>query len=470
MNKVFKNSAIFLSIVLIFLYSCQKDKFLLSQDAYIDIQADTIRFDTVFTSLGSFTQSFKIINNNKQKILLSTIKLMGGTNSAYHLNVNGLAASEIHDMEIAANDSVYVFVSVTINPTAAQLPFMVNDSILISYNGNNKLIQLEAFGKNAHFLRNQKIMGNVVWTNDLPYVILGQLQIDSTATLIIQRGCNIYAHADAAILVDGTLQVFGEKDKEVIFTGDRLDKSYRELPASWPGFYFRNSSKNNQFNFSVIKNATSAITLFEPSVNSSPKLILKQCIIDNASECGIFSNNSNLTIDNTLISNCGQNVKIQRGGFYEFTNCTMVSYSTLFSFHSNPVLQLSNYDLQSSSSIIPDIRATFKNCIFWGDDNVNQDEIFVTKEGSGVFDILFDHCLLKNSIDPPNSISNACILNQNPLFDSVDISNNVFVFRTNKDPLAPGIDMGTTTSFNVDIENNPRISGIATDIGCYEKQ
>ena len=88
MNKVFKNSAIFLSIVLIFLYSCQKDKFLLSQDAYIDIQADTIRFDTVFTSLGSFTQSFKIINNNKQKILLSTIKLMGGTNSAYHLNIN----------------------------------------------------------------------------------------------------------------------------------------------------------------------------------------------------------------------------------------------------------------------------------------------------------------------------------------------------------------------------------------------
>ena len=107
---------------------------------------------------------------------------------------------------------------------------------------------------------------------------------------------------------------------------------------------------------------------------------------------------------------------------------------------------------------------------FWGDDNVNQDEIFVTKEGSGVFDILFDHCLLKNSIDPPNSISNACILNQNPLFDSVDISNNVFVFRTNKDPLAPGIDMGTTTSFNVDLENNPRVSGIATDIGCYEKQ
>ena len=169
---------------------------------------------------------------------------MGGATSAYKMNVDGAATNEVTNLDIEANDSIYVFVSVTINPNVANLPFIVSDSILITYNGNNRYVQLQAYGQNANFLRNRVLTGNVVWTNNLPYVILGSIRIDTTATLTIQPGCKIYSHATAPFIVDGTLTVYGTKAGNVIFTGDRLDEGYKDLPASWPGIYFRGSSKN----------------------------------------------------------------------------------------------------------------------------------------------------------------------------------------------------------------------------------
>ena len=62
-----------------------------------------------------------------------------------------------NNIEIKANDSMYVFVQVNVNPTTANLPFIIRDSIQVSYNGNNKLVQLEAWGQNAHFFRDKEV-------------------------------------------------------------------------------------------------------------------------------------------------------------------------------------------------------------------------------------------------------------------------------------------------------------------------
>ena len=178
-------------IVPLFLPSCKKESFITSSNASVNITADSIKFDTVFTTTGSVTQSFKIINENNQKLLLSKIMLMGGVSSAFKINVNGVQAPETDNIEIAANDSIYIFVSVFVNPTTANLPFIISDSILINYNGNDRFVQLEAYGQNAHFLQNQVISGNTTWQNELPYVILGSIRIDTTASLTIEAGCQI---------------------------------------------------------------------------------------------------------------------------------------------------------------------------------------------------------------------------------------------------------------------------------------
>ena len=37
------------------------------------------------------------------------------------------------------------------------------------------------------------LKGNITWTNNLPYVILGSLVVDTNATLTIEPGCKIYS-------------------------------------------------------------------------------------------------------------------------------------------------------------------------------------------------------------------------------------------------------------------------------------
>ena len=58
---------------------------------------------------------------------------------------------------------------------------------------------------------------------------------------------------------------------------------------------------------------------------------------------------------------------------------------------------------------------------------------------------------------------------EDPLFDSIDISNKYYDFRITKDPFAPGIDKGILNSYPLDLDGNNRNVG-NPDLGSYEKQ
>lgn len=458
---------LFCSTLLSVFPSCKKDSFTSSPDARLRISTDSLKFDTVFTSTGSVTQSFKIVNENDQQLRLSDIKLMGGTASAFKININGIASPELSNIEIRANDSIYVFVSVSVNPSAANLPFIISDSISIQYNGNQRWVQLEAFGQNANFLRSEVILTNSTWTNNLPYVILGALLVSPDVTLTLNAGVKIFSHADAPFVVDGTLLVNGTVNNKVIFTGDRLDEPYRNFPASWPGIFFRSSSKNNRLQFAEVKNAYQAVVVLEPSVNANPKLIIQQSIIDNAFNAGIFGSNSSVQASNLLVSNCANNILLEKGGSYSFNHCTVASYSSNLLLHKTPVLSVANFTADNPTA--RDLQATFSNSIFWGDNGFVENEIVVNKQGNSIFDVRFLNCLYRSGIDPANSTIVASIKNQDPLFDSVDVISRIYNFRHNNQPLAPGTNKGLTTSLNLDLDSNPRPVGLP-DIGCYEKQ
>jgi len=453
---------------LLLIYSCKKDNFITTSDARLRLTADSLKYDTVFTTTGSITKSFKIINENSQKLRLSKVKLMGGTASSFKININGNAFTEENNVELEANDSIYVFVSVNVNPNGANLPFIISDSILISYNGINRFVQLQAYGQNAIFLSNRVITGNVTWTNTLPYVILKSIRIDTTAILTIQPGTKIYSHADAPFIVDGTLIINGTKNNEVVFAGDRLDNDYKDLPAGWPGIYFRGNSKNNVLKFAVIKNAYQAIVATSPSVNANPKLILQQCIIDNAYDAGILAANTSIYANSCLISNCGSNIALIYGGDYNFTNCTAASYSSLYILHKNPVLTVNNFASQGGAIVTANLNAVFRNCIFWADSSgfVNN-EVVVNKQGSNTFTVLFEKNLYRVTSDPANSTLTNNIKNQDPLFDDIDAAKRIFNFRISNSN-APGINKGIVTIFTKDLDDNNRNNGLP-DLGCYEK-
>jgi hypothetical protein len=448
--------------------SCQKDSFITSENAKLSTSVDSIKYDTVFTSTGSITQSFKINNLNNQKLLLSTVKLMNGPASPFKININGIAASEVSNIEVAANDSIYIFVSVNINPDNTDLPFVVTDSVMIAYNGNSKYVKLEAYGQNANFLRNRVITGNVTWTNNLPYVILGGLRIDSTASLTIGPGCKIYSHADAPFIVDGTLIINGIKNEPVTFSSDRLDADYKDFPAGWPGIYFRGSSKNSVLKYAVIKNAYQAVVVEKPSVNANPKLTLHQCSIDNAFDVGLLCVNSNVKADNSLVTNCGTNISLTYGGNYTITNCTVAAYSNSYILHKNPVLLAENF-ASTQATLTAELNAVFINCIFWGGNSPVENEVIVNKQGNNTFNVIFDHCLYKAKDDPLNTTIIESIKNQDPLFDSIDVSKKIYNLRISQD-IAPGFNSGINgTGFAKDLDDNNRAFGLP-DIGCYEKQ
>jgi hypothetical protein len=457
----------FFFLISLIIFSCKKDSFITSHDAKLNTSADTLFYDTVFTSTGSVTQSFKIFNDNNQKLKLSSVKLSGGALSAFKINVDGTASNEVDDIEINANDSIYVFVQVSINPTAANLPFIVRDSILINYNGNQKYVQLQAYGQNAIFLKDIQLTGNNTWNNTLPYVILGGIDIDTDATLTVEKGTRIYLHANAPFLVDGTLIVNGTKQDSVIFNGDRLDPDYRDLPASWPGIFFRENSKNNVLTHAVIKNAYQGIIAQELSTTSNPKVIISQCIIDNIYDAGVLGIHTNINADNCLISNCGSNIQLALGGDYNFIHCTVASYGNLFITHKNPVLQLSDFAIQNGNTLTNDLNASFTNCIFWGDNGNVDNEIATEKKGNGLFNITFNNVLYKAKTDPAFGTFNSPIKNSNPLFDSINVSKSYFDFHLQSS--SPAVDAGNLSTINsFDLDDKKRITP-PPDLGCYER-
>jgi hypothetical protein len=460
-----KTALFFILSATLLLFSCKKDSFITSPGATISITADTLHYDTVFTEVGSVTQSFKIINDNNQKLRLSSVKLMGGQGSKFKMNVDGDATTEATGIEIEANDSVYVFVQVNVDPNSDNLPFIIRDSIQVSYNGNNELVQLEAWGQNAHFFRNKEVLINETWTNDLPYVIQGYLYVDVDQTLTIGKGCRIYVHADAPIIIDGSLRVNGGKDTidRVYFRGDRLDEPYKDYPAAWPGIYFRADSKDNVLNYTVIKNSFQAIAAEGPSTNGNPKLILNQCVIDNSYDAGIIALNSSIKATNCLISNCGKNIAIGKGGDYEFTHCTVVSFSNNFIDHKAPVLSISNKDATGTAAL----NAIFRNCIFWGEGGLIEDEVVVDKNGSDYVE--FDHNLWKLKTVLQDIISDGIITNNDPQFDSINVFRNYYDFRLNTRH-SPAVDAGKSTNIIIDVSGNPRPIGVKADLGSFEKQ
>ena len=91
-------------------------KFLTDPSVMLEFSADTIIFDTVFTTVGSTTEILKFYNRENQAIEVSSIYLAGGSASQFRINVDGISGTEFENIEIPAEDSLFIFVEVTVDP------------------------------------------------------------------------------------------------------------------------------------------------------------------------------------------------------------------------------------------------------------------------------------------------------------------------------------------------------------------
>ena len=451
------------------LASCKKDQ-LLTSGGQLSFSTDTLKFDTVFTTIGSVTRSFKIYNTNKKRIRLDRIKLAGGANSMFRMNIDGVSTRDIQQVEIAANDSLYVFVALTVNPTSGLNPFIVNDAVQMTLNGQQRDVPLEAYGQDAHYI-SDSVLTSQTWVNDKPYVIVHSAMIDSLNILTIQKGCRIYMHQDSKLYVKGTLNVYGTKQDSVIFQGDRLDRDYfgyKDYPGEWRGIHFLGASEKSHINYAVIKNAgfTDAAIYVQPpnyfDINN-PTLELKNTIIENSLGYGILAFNAYIRADNCLIHTCGsQNLAILEGGTYIFNYCTLATYGGLGINHSQePTAAILNYrDTSLTGYVGHDLNATFTNCIVYGP---LDDEILFGKKNEWAYNVTLNNCVIKRTTALSNVVSNNLILNSSPQFKDYS------AWDYHPLPTSPV----TLAGINIpgvidDLDGLTRAS--TPSIGCYEVQ
>ena len=421
----------------------------------LTFSADTVLFDTVFTSVGSITKRLYVQNPNDNAIDINNIFLAGASASSYSIIVNGVAGENFDKQRLLGKDSLLVLVKVNIDPKDESLPFLVKDSIVFSTNGLQQDIKLVAYGQDANFFGNEILACNTVWDSPKPYVITDRILIDTLCTLTIKKGVKIFADKSATILVKGTLKVEGEAENRVLFRNARMD--IENAVGQWGGIAFLEGSVDNEINFAVIRNAAIGVLMNTVDNDTIPELVLTNTIIENMSSTGIFSIGSDVLAKNVLIDNCVEHlVDNWAGGYISYQQCTFDNSSALF-FRQEPSMVFTDYFVSQDEKyrVDGDLNLELSNCIVWGQMN---EELFFDNAGGNELNIFISHSILKTerAFDINNNI-----LNIDPKF--IDVRD--YDFRL--DTLSPAKDKGQELMIMNDLDGNLRDN--LPDIGAYER-
>lgn len=502
-----RNSIFFLFIVLAFsMTSCRKDFEFERSNGKLGFSKDTVYLDTVFTNVGSSTYTLKVYNRSDNDISIPTIKL-GKADSKYRMMIDGMRGDEgsegkvFSNVELLANDSLYVFIETTIDYEEFENPeaeYLYTDQIQFDSGTNLQTVELVTLVKDAVFLypaRDSEGIyeqipigvdeeGNPVtgrgffledtelhWTNEKPYVIYGYAGVPANKTLTIDPGARVHFHSGSAIIaysgssikVNGAQSLTDELENEVIFEGDRLEPAFADSPGQWLAIWLTNGSTGHDFNNLTIKNATVGILVSgnTGTGNAEADLKLKNVQIYNSSNAGILAQTGYITGENVVINWAGSaSLACTYGGKYNFTHCT---FNNNWSGRKYGVL-LNNYITGAVPPTQPLVEANFKNCIVFSS---NQSGLLLDKSDSAeVFNYNFTKCQIKlstsiNTTDNLYSfVNDAANIKRNGTPDFLDINNNKLVIGEDSDARGFGENLGGN-DINGTIRNNP------PDLGAY---
>ena len=396
----------------------------------IAFSSDTVYLDTVFTAIGSSTYNLRIYNQSDRNIEIGSIRLGQGSDSQFRLNVDGMHGQDFNDVEILANDSMYVFIETTVNikDYAANAPeFLYNDQLMVDEqtvelitlvkdaiflypkreDGFKEMIPLgtdeegNAFGIEGFYLEDNEL----IFTNERPYVIYGYAGVPSEKTVRFEAGARIHFHDNSGLIAAelSSVHVLGEQsadaemqEGEVIFEGDRLEPFFENIPGQWGAIWLTAGSTNHIFRHATIKNASVGILMDYNDETENPTLVLEQTQIHNSSAVGLWAKTGHVRAVNSIFGNAGNASFFGNiGGSYEFTHCTFANYWNR-SFRSTPAVILNDYVPISETEyfVMPLEKAVFANCIIDGNQTV---EFGVEQKGDQELSFSLDHTALRFS-------------------------------------------------------------------------
>lgn len=418
---------------LLFWSSCRQDFDFAPSTGNLQFSKDTVYLDTVFTNIGSSTYNLKVYNRSDNDISIPSVALERGLASNYRLNVDGNAGQTFSNVEIQAQDSLFIFIETTVdieNQTSLDNNFLYTDKLLFDVGSNLQTVDLVTLVKDAVFIFPERdnttqvtetltltIDGEPVettlqgrellpselnFTNQKPYVIYGYAAVPAAETLIVDAGARIHFHANSGLLVqeNASLQVNGTLstdpellENEVIFESDRLEPAFADIPGQWGTIWFLENSINNTINHATIKNGTVGLRVDGNADAPQNKLTVTNTQLYNFSNFGLLATNSSIKAENVVVNNAGQSsVALTLGGKYNFTHSTITNYWDS-SFRQFPALLINNFLETNDAIFIADLtQCNFNNSIIFGNDNPEFiiDEV---EDSSVMFNFKFTNCL-----------------------------------------------------------------------------
>lgn len=490
-------------LTLIFCSSCRNDFETVPSNGNLSFSKDTVYLDTTFTNIGSATYTLKVYNRSKKDLHIPEIKLGKGNDSQYRLMVDGKPGKTFKNVELLAQDSLFIFVETTIDYdqlAATENSFLYTDRIEFDNGSNQQKVELVTLVKDAVFLYPSKDdQGNIEtvvlntddqgnenrtqgfvlqddqlnWNNQKPYVVYGYAVVPDSKILNITAGARIHFHNNSGLLISdnasiqakGALSTTKALENEIIFEGDKLQSLYDFVTGQWGTIWLKPNSVNNLFEHTTIKNGTIGI---RTEAQQNDALQLKNVQIYNHSNFGIFGLNAFIDSENTVVHNAGQSSLGLFGGNYHFKHATITNYWNSGN-RKGRTLNISN---QFNEKTYPLQKAQFDNCIIYGN---GQLELGLDKNDSETFNYLFSNCLIrfndvfnefKNNVlyDFNNPlIMNQIVLNKNPEFK--DTSKNNLIIGKNSGAI--GLANETVSALiPTDILGTART--LPADLGAYQ--
>ena len=313
------------------------DSFTASPNNLLTFSTDTVSLDTVFSTVPSSTRSFWAYNRSGDGLRCTSVRLEGGNQSGFRVNVDGVYLSpdqgySTTGIEVRDRDSIRIFVELTSSMANSDAPKHLSDNIVFTLeSGREQKVALDAWTWDARFVRNLTVgRDTLISATDKPLVVYGMLTVEEGATLTLASGSTLYFHGEAGIDVKGRLVCKGDAGRQITLRGDRLDRMFDYLPydrvsGQWQGIHFAESSYDNDIEYTDIHSAFDGIRVDSSDVTRQT-LAISHSTVHNCQGDAVAIVNSKVSVDDCQLTNALGHCLSVDGGDVEVNSCTIAQF------------------------------------------------------------------------------------------------------------------------------------------------
>ena len=450
-----------LAVVMSFgLVSCIEDGYTSSPNDRPVFSTDTLDMGVVITTDVSTTQRFTVRNPHSKGLIISDIRVAGENADCFRINVDGFAGDSFSNVEIRANDSIYVLVSCTLPENKQNEPVDLTADIRFTTNGGVDNVVVKATGQDVTRLHGQVVSSDTRFDSNKPYQVFDSLVVAQNAKLTLPAGTRLMFHDKAYMRVYGTIVCEGTVEKPVEFRGDRTGDvitgvTFDLMAGQWFGVEFMPGSTGNKLIHTDIRNTVQGVV----AVGTDIEIVNSR--LRNSQYRALTSVGSNITAVGCEFAEAPYGTLYLIGGDSSFDHCTFPNYY-LFSAVYEPAVTIAHINEEHA---VPEYegdytRARITNSILYG-------------LGSDIYpgdfdnsDVYVYNTLFKSSGNDDEHFIN-CIWEADPLYYTV---REDYIFDYRLKPESPAIGAGDASlskhpAAAYDAYGLPR--GAVPDIGAY---